>query len=152
MEPALHREIAVTTYNRCWALLEQEVRTPDDDVELMTLAFASRYHWTFVGGPVQTICADWMISRVAAAQGAGSMALAYAQRAHSAAQATGIDDWLVASCAEGLARAFAALGDRQRRDEWYASAETLIQAIADPEDRALIASQLGTVPPATSPA
>jgi hypothetical protein len=55
-------------------------------------------------------------------------------------------DWLVASAAEGVARAYAALGVEQERDEWFNSAESLVAAIVDDEDRELIASQLATVP------
>ena len=33
--------LAKTLYNRCWELLETTARTPDQDVELLTSAFAS---------------------------------------------------------------------------------------------------------------
>ena len=146
MDPSSHREVAVAAYNRCWELLELASRTPDDDIELLTSAFASRYHWTFVGGPVETICASSMISRAAAALGEGTLAVAYAKRANTEAREPRVDDWLVASTAEGLARAYAAVRIQELRDEWCAIAEELVRAIADDEDRELIASQLATVP------
>lgn len=146
MEPSSHREVAVATYKRCWVLLGQASRTPDDDIELLTSAFVSRYHWTFVGGPEQSICAYWMISSAASALGEGTPAVAYAERANPPAQEPGIDDWLVASTAEGFARAYAAVGNQELRDEWCATAEELVRALADDEDRELIASQLATVP------
>jgi hypothetical protein len=55
-------------------------------------------------------------------------------------------DWLVASTAEGLARAYAALGSEQDRDVWLNNAESLVEVIADEESRELIASQLASVP------
>jgi hypothetical protein len=55
-------------------------------------------------------------------------------------------DWLVASAAEGLARAYAALGNDQERDEWLRSSANLVEAVADDESRELIASQLASVP------
>jgi len=136
----------VATYNRCWELLEQTRRTSDDDVELLTSAFVSRYHWTFVGGRVRTICADWMISRATAALGEGGLAGSYALRANIAAQAD-TDDWLIASTAEGLARAYAAAGEQERRDEWYLTSQRLVLAIAEDDDRELIAAQLASGPP-----
>jgi hypothetical protein len=151
MDSSSHREVAVATYNRCWELLELARRTPDEDVELLTSAFVSRYHWTFVGGHVPMICADWMISRVAAALGEGGLAISYALRATTRAQASDTDDWLVASSAEGLARAYAAAGEQERRDEWCATAQRLVNEIADDEDRELIASQLASVPRWVSP-
>ena len=150
MDSSSHREVAVATYNRCWELLEQTRRTSDDDVEFLTSSFVSRYHWTFGGGRVQTICADWMISRAAAALGEGGLAVSYALRANTQAQAPGTDDWLVASTAEGLARAYAAAGEPERRDEWRTVAQRLVLAIAGDEDRELIAAQLATVPRGSS--
>src|ERR1035437_8888196 len=147
MNSSSHREVGVATYNRCWELLEQARRTSDDDVEFLTSSFVSRYHWTFGGGRVQTICADWMISRAAAALGEEVLAVSYALRANSQAQAPDTDDWLIASTAEGLARAYAAAGEQERGDEWCTVAQRLVLAIADDEDRELIAAQLASVPP-----
>jgi hypothetical protein len=49
---------------------------------------------------------------------------------------------LVASTAEGVARAYAALGDIEEFNHWFALATRLTEVIADPEDKDLIASQL----------
>lgn len=141
-----HRKIAVETYNHCWDLLDRDDRSPDEDFELLTSAFASRYHWSLAGGPEQWAVSDWMVSRAAADIGEGSLSLAFALRANDAMQEFDAPDWLVASAAEGLARAYAALGSEQDRDEWCNNAESLVEAIADEEDRELIASQLATVP------
>ena len=75
-----------------------------------------------------------------------SLSLAFALRADSAVQEFDAPDWLVASTAEGLARAYAALGNEDARDEWISNAESLAEEIADDEDRALIASQLASIP------
>ena len=150
MDSSSHREVAVATYNRCWELLELTRRTPDDDVELLTSAFVSRCHWMFVGGRAQTICADRMIPRSGAALGEGGLAASLALRANTQAQAPNTDDWLVASTAEGLARAYAAAGGQERRDEWYVTAQRLELAIADDADRELIAAQLATAPRGSS--
>jgi hypothetical protein len=141
-----HRTIGVETYNRCWDLLERDDRSQDDDFELLALAFTSRYHWSFAGGPEQWTVSDWMVSRAAADIGEGSLALAFALRANSAAQEFDAPDWLIASTAEGLARAYAAFGNEVARDEWIVTALSLVEAIADDEDRDLIASQLASVP------
>jgi hypothetical protein len=45
-----------------------------------------------------------------------------------------------------VARAYAALGDGDQRDEWLATSEGLVALITDDESRELIASQLGSVP------
>jgi hypothetical protein len=138
------RELATQLYNRCWDLLET-TRDPDQDVELLTAAFSSRYHWLNVGAVEQWICGDWMIARAASALGDGILALRFAQRAHSAAQESEIPDWLIASTAEGVARAYAVLGDVEEFNNWSALATRLIGVIADSEDQSLIASQLADI-------
>jgi hypothetical protein len=146
MDQAEHRELAKSLYNGCWELLEKRGRSDDDDVELLTLAFSARYHWLAAGGPEQWVISDWMVSRVAAALGEGGLSVAFALRANEGARAAGGPDWLVASTAEGLARAYAANGQLRERNEWHATAARLVDALVDEEERALIADQLSTVP------
>jgi hypothetical protein len=138
------RELATQLFNRCWELLETP-RDQRDDVELLTVAFSSRYHWLNAGDSEQWIVGDWMVARAAAAVGNGDLSLLFATRAHSAAQEVQTPDWLEASTAEGVARAYAALGDGEEFNNWSALATRLIGAIADPEDQSLIASQLADI-------
>jgi hypothetical protein len=140
------RSIAAAAYNRCWELLENEERSVEDDDELLTSAFTSRYHWAVVGGREQVIISDWMVSRAAQALGEADLALRFARRANDAAQEPATSDWLVASTAEGMARAFAVAGDEAQCQAWCEKAEQLIERIADDEDREIIAEQLATVP------
>ena len=135
------RELATQLFNRCWDLLES-TRNADDDVELLTAAFGSRFHWLSVGAIEQWITSDWMVARAAAATGDGELSLRFAERAHRAAQENAVPDWLVASTAEGVARAYAVTGDVEAFNNWSALAARLVEVIADPEDKALIASQL----------
>ncbi len=146
MDDAAHKELGIQLFNRCWELLDRGNLTEAENAELLIAAFASRYHWGFAGGTEQFIIGDWMISRAASEVGEGHLALSFAQRAYDEAQRATVPDWLSASVAEGLARAFAAEGDEARRDEWIATAEHLVGLIAEDEDRELIASQLTTVP------
>lgn len=146
MDSAAHRQLGVETYNRCWELLEAEGDDSDRDLELLRTAFASRYHWSYVAEAPQAIMGDWMISRAAAASGEGHLALRYARLAYDAAVANDVEDWLLASCAEGVARAYASLGESDQRNEWFATSEELVALIVDNESRELIASQLATVP------
>jgi hypothetical protein len=146
VDSAAHRQLGVETYNRCWELLETADLNPETDFELLRTAFTSRYHWSYVAEAPQAIMGDWMISRAAAASGEGHLALRYACLAYEAAVANGVEDWLLASCAEGVARAYVSLGEGDQRDEWFATSEELVALIVDDESRELIASQLATVP------
>lgn len=141
-----HRSEAARLFNACWTLLELPDRTADDDATLLTNAFASRHHWHEVGSLEQWIIADWMVARAAAAAGDGELAVRFAQRAFDAAGDPDIEDWMVASAAEGVARAYAALGDAASRDDWLALADTLVASIGDDESREVVSGQLATVP------
>ena len=141
-----NRAVAVATYNRCWDLLDQEARSPADDVELLTVAFTSRYHWQIVGGEMQTIVADWMVSRAAGETGAADVAVRFAHLAQDATASTEQEPWLRASILEGLARAYAHAGDGARRDEYVSKALAMLEQEPDPENREVIAEQIATVP------
>jgi hypothetical protein len=138
------QELATQLFNRCWRLLES-TRSLDDDVELLTAAFSSRYHWLIVGDVEQRIVSDWMVARAAAAVGEGQLSLLFARRAHASAQEHEVPDWLVASSAEGVARAYAAAGDVEQFGHYFALATRLVSVIADVDDRTLIASQLAEI-------
>jgi hypothetical protein len=63
------KRFGAAAYNRCWVLLEAEARSADDDADLLSAAFAQRFHWFRAGGDEQTVTAEWMVSRAAAALG-----------------------------------------------------------------------------------
>lgn len=140
-----HRSEAARLFNAGWTLWDLPERTADDDATLLTNAFASRHHWHEVGSLEQWIVADWMVARAAAA-GDGELAVRFARRAFTSAQGGEIEDWMVASTAEGVARAYAAAGDHSSRDEWHDRASEMTCGVRDDESRALIARQLATVP------
>ncbi len=139
-EPDGGRQAAAALYNRCWELLDAPT---DDDaiVELLTCAFASRRLWRQAGGPDEWVMSDWMVSRAAAASDCGALAVLFARRAHDGLTDSA-PDWLRASAAEGLARAYRSSGPADEYDRWSAIAEGLVALIADERDRAVIAGQL----------
>lgn len=139
-----HRALAVSTFNRCWDLLETESPTVEHHTELLTAAFTSRFHWLEAGGPQQWVISDWMVARAAGAANLGDLAIRFALRAQ-AALTPDLPDWLHASVAEGVARAYADAGHEAEKREWITKAQALVAAIAGDEDRALIASQLDEV-------
>ena len=154
VDTAAHRTAAIEAGNRAWELLGKDSRTPDEDAELLTVAFVSRHHWQVAGGAHQWIVGDWMVSRAAAAAGTAHLALVFAERAYAAALDDGTPDWLVASAAEGVARAYGAAGDLDQRDAWCAIAGSMVAAVGNREDRAVVAGQLadtaGFRPPASA--
>jgi hypothetical protein len=140
------KALASRLFNRCWELLEQDERSEDDNVELLTSALTSRFHWLNAGGPEQLIVSDWMVARAAGAAGSPDTALRFALRAYEAARASESPDWLVASSAEGVARAYAVGHNVEEFTNWAALAGRLAEVIVDTENKTLIESQLADIP------
>lgn len=141
-----HRQVAVDAFNRAWVLIDLVVRNPEQDRELLGLAFTSRYHWGVVGGDEEAMVGDWLIAHVASLQGHADLAHLYASSALDVCRANGWTDWRLASALEGMARASAAKGDDHARDRFAAEARRVLATIEDKRDRELIASQLGSIP------
>lgn len=138
-----HRAIAISTYGDCWDLLES-VRSAEQDRNLLTLAFTSRYHWLKAGGPTEWVISDWMVSRCAAAVGEGSLSATFAKSA-LAGVANDSPAWLRASMYEGMARACVAIGDLEGKVQHIAQARKELALEESQEDRQLIESQIATI-------
>jgi hypothetical protein len=145
-EKQAHQYFAIETFNGAWELIEKPDRTAADDALMLERAFASRWHWSFVGGPEQFATGDWQIAHVASLLGYGWMAQFYARRAFEICEREGWGDWQRASMLEGMARAAAAAGDAEEHARYYSLATDAVAAIAEDGEREVIASQLATVP------
>jgi hypothetical protein len=142
-----HREIAVSTYNAAWDLLDSPDRTLDDDDRLLALAFTSRHHWGEAGGEDEQLAVgDWFIGHVAAHLGLAGVAQRFSQRALDRVEASGLDGWLLASVYEGMARAAACAGNAEDRARYTELATGALAAVDDPEEREVIEEQLSSIP------
>jgi hypothetical protein len=139
------RSLAAAAYNECWTLLEQPERSAADDARLITLAFASLHLWEPIARPDQIATGEWMVAHAASHLGLSDVAVLFAQRAWDHAQGDQIPDWMLASAAEGLARAYRCAGRAEEYQEWVSRATDLVTAIAEDEERAIIAGQLAEI-------
>lgn len=145
-EEVSHKFFAIQAFNGAWELIDKPERTHDEDAEMLQLAFASRWHWGFVGGIQQTATGDWQIAHCASLLGLGGLAQLYAQRAYDVCEREGWTDWARASMLEGMARAAAAAGDTAAHVKYYVLATEAVAAIEEDDERVVIAAQLATVP------
>ncbi|MEI8057223.1 MAG: hypothetical protein WCI29_07450 [Actinomycetes bacterium] len=141
---ATQRALAVGLFNRVWDLLDAgDSRTPDETAEMVDAAHASRYLWRQIGGDQQAIVGEWQVSRAYAAAGNGAEAVRHAEIAEAILRgADDLPDWIAPSVHEGMARALLAAGDPAAALAMRSTAEGAAALIADPEDRALIESQI----------
>jgi DNA-binding transcriptional MerR regulator len=140
------RKLAAQLFNDTWALLEKEDRTPAEDDRMLHMAHASRFHWDNAGDDQHRATGEWQVSRVYATLSRAEPALFHARRALDYASRPGVDDWLAASAHEGLARAQAVAGDLESARDSRDLALELLEKIADPEDREVVAGDIDTLP------
>lgn len=141
-----HRTFATEAYNRAWDLMDKAKRSESDDAELLATTFASRFHWERVGSEENRMIGDWQVARVASMLGLGKVALTFAEAALSRTQLSGWDDWRLASCYEGMARAHAANGNPAERDRFVGLARDVLDKVGDADDRKLIEAQIASIP------
>ncbi len=139
---------AKSAFNGAWDLLDLDGRSPEQQRQMVLRAAASRYLWAEVGGSdleSKLLIGDWQVAHVLSWLGAGDLALLFATVAHERALANGWTDWRLASAEEGMARAYAVIGDRASRDRHAQACRSLLAEL-DEENRQVIEGQLSTVP------
>lgn len=136
-EQQFHRKMSVELFNFTWTLIEKPNRTRAEDDTMLHAAHASRFHWEKREDckALNLERGEWQISRVWALLGQGESALYHALRCLEICEAEGIGDWDIAFAHEAVARAYAAVGDRVKRDVHVSKAEELGAAIAEKCDR-----------------
>lgn len=141
-----HRHFAALANDRAWTLAEQR-RDGRDDAELLAAAHASAWHWEAVGTPLQRLRARMLLAHVHALVGHGATALALAEdmrREFLARPDT--PDWELAFVHAIHAHAAYAAGDAHGHAESHRRAADVLAAIADEEDRELVARSFRQVP------
>lgn len=147
LAPSEERRVAVSLFNGSWAVLERSDRTAADDLRLLHMAHASRFHWGEVGEPVNLARGEWMCSHVYAALGRAEPARFHADRSLEICEAEGIGDFDLAYAHEALARASRVAGDETTVVREARIARDLGDEIADPEDRERFLSDLADLLP-----
>ncbi|MGD0017792.1 MAG: hypothetical protein ABSD62_00925 [Candidatus Limnocylindrales bacterium] len=146
LDAVTERKLAAGLYNEVWRLMEIESRTAEQTDAMVHAAHASRYHWGRVGTPVNAARGEWLCARVYAVVGRAEPALWHARRCLALLEgAEGAEDWDVAAAYEAVARASALAGDEAGSREWLARGPEAAAAIADPEDRKPIESNLASL-------
>ena len=143
-----HRAQGVTAHNSVWELLDGRTYTPGDADELLRRAYAAAYHWDRASGAtaVNQARASWLLSRTHATLGHGELALHHATRSAAHLDRAGDEaaDFDHVYAYEAAARALACLGRLDEAREAYQRAINV--RVADPQDRALVESDLAAAP------
>jgi hypothetical protein len=139
---AWHRTFAPQAFNHTWELLDLDVRTPEQDEEMLASTFAQRFHWYQVGDPRNRAIADWQVSRVAVVLGYAEMAQRFGERSLAVCEENGLDAFVKGFAHEAIARAAAEVDDVDTFTEHLELAKAMLPAIEDTEDRDILAADL----------
>jgi hypothetical protein len=144
------KSLAAQTYNAAFEMLEDSENP--DLLEVVELAATSLNMWRRVGNARNLTIGYWLFARALAKSGSAELAL---HAAKDCEEHLGLvkdpADWLLASCAEGYARALhlnALKGNVSAAEYNAARAELdeLLAKIADSDDRELISGQAKDLP------
>jgi len=141
-----HRWHAIECNNIAWTLSDLPARTAPQAEEMLNAAHASAFHWGKVGTELNRARAAMLLGHVYAALGLGQAALTYAQQSYDYLAAHEPPDWELAFAHAILAHAAFAAGEDERHQEYYARAQELGQAIADPEDKEIFFHTFNLIP------
>ena len=144
-EQEFHKKMGVDLFNGTWDFLDKTERTPDEDLQMVHMAHASRYHWGQVGTPLNFERGEWQISRVYAVLNRAEPALFHAQKCLEICQEHSYGDFDLAFAYEAVARAHAIAGNVAERDEHLKLAQEAGAQIAKEGDKEYFISELGTI-------
>lgn len=145
-EREAHRHFAAGLFNHTWTLLDRAERTRAEEDEMLSAAYASRYHWGVVGEPSNLGIGEWQISRVNAVLKRPEAAAYHAERYLELATEHDLGAFHLAYAHEALARAAAVRGHTTACAQHTALARHYGEAVTDPEDKELLTADLATLP------
>jgi hypothetical protein len=140
-----HKEEAVKCFNATWDLIDKSDRTHDDEVNMIHMAHASRYHWGQIGTAVEFTRGEWQISRVYSLLSMGEGALFHAKEALRLCLNNSIGDFDLAFAYEAMARAHSVLGSESEKAAFIDKAKEAAKAIAEEGNREYVESEISTI-------
>ena len=147
-DTSTHRHFAASCFNACWELMEKVGRSAEDNRVMVSLAYASRWHWSQVEDrkPVNYSRSEWQLSRALVLAGQPEAALDHARNGLELIdQHPEIGDFDRAFAHESVARALVALGNAESAQSHLKQAQDLAERVTNEKDRIWLISQLETV-------
>lgn len=132
---------AIECNNGAWELASKPDLTTEQKHELLLTAYASVYHWSKVGEPVNVARGEMLLAHVHAIRDEGDIAMRYANSIRSYYEANAGDPWEWGFVHLELGFAFAILGDKDSAADEFAKVRELI-ATMDKEDAEIVEDEL----------
>ncbi len=132
-----HRYFAVETNNLAWDFISKpEKLSIDKEEEMISAAFASLFHWSAIGKPINRGRAYGTISRaLTKADNEPMLALHYAKKYRDLCGEAEAEGWDTAFAEAAIARAFGAIGNEVEARKHKSLALEAIKKIEDEAER-----------------
>ncbi|QHE51185.1 hypothetical protein [Pontibacillus sp. HMF3514] len=140
-----HKKIAAQLFNRVWDYLDQEQRTEEDNMSMIHMAHASRYHWGEVGEPINLVRGEWQVSRVYSVVERAEPALFHAESCLALCLEHHIKDFDLAFAYEAMARAYKIKQDLEQMEKYIQFAYEACDKVAKDADRNVVLGELRTI-------
>lgn len=140
-----HRKLAVDLFNQTWDYIEKPNRTQEEDITMLHMAHASRFHWGIVGEPVNFSRGEWLLSRVYVLLQRAEPAVYHAEVNMDLVQKYKITDFDLAFAYEALARSYLIAGNREAAQKNKALALDISETISKEADRKLLLADVDTI-------
>ncbi|MEN9956396.1 MAG: hypothetical protein RIR46_4 [Actinomycetota bacterium] len=136
------KKLASSLFNRTWELIDLTDRSPEQELEMIHSAHASRLHWQVAGGPEQWAIGEWQCARVYCEVGFPEQGIFHAQACLELVENNAVPVWLMASAFEVLSRSYWGAGDLDLAKLARGRARQLIAKIEDAGERESLEAQV----------
>ena len=141
-EREFHRRVAAECFNKAWDLLDKKARSYEDNLQMLYLSHASRYHWGLVGTAESRAVGEWQLSRIYATLGQPQMALKFAKSCLATCEDNNLSD-ILHTAYEAMARAYAIANDNSRARRYLTRARRQLNKLnLDNHDRGIYLDQI----------
>ena len=143
-EQKMHHYMGIEMNIQTWNLLGQNDRKEQDDVRMVMFAKASLYYWRLSPNfqPINEQRGQWMIANAYTNLGMGEKAIGYAEETLRLTEKHDFKGFDLAYAYEGMARANAALNNKDECLKWVEKAEKTGELIEGAEDKKYFKSDL----------
>lgn len=143
MDQKEHKNLGIKYFNGTWDLIDKRDRTPEENLEMISMAHKSQHHWRHGGGTALNLArGEWQISHMYAVLGFGEAALNHAMSYKKQVEDNKFGDFDLVFVYEALAFAYNLLGMEEKKNEALKKGYELIDQVEKQGDKDYCKSQL----------
>jgi tetratricopeptide (TPR) repeat protein len=139
-----HKYFSVNCYNRAWDLMDKQIRTEEEDEQMLQLSIASHWHWTQREdyAPTNASIGYWQTSRIYALLKRVDEARRYAELCLQVSKDGDLAPFYQAYAYEALARAESIAGNQDQVDAFLRLALQTAEQISEEGEKDMLVKDL----------